>query len=131
MVRKQVLPRLWEYGMRWCSGIMSLTYTSAGDLNGNIPLSKVTGEMLDRSEFLDFGFYDYVWYKDNSGLWPQLPGRWLGVADSHGNLMCYHVLNQNGKVVARSSVQRVTQLELQTNEYKTLFDTFDVKIKKS
>ena len=39
MVRKQVPSRLWDYGMRWCSDIMSLTYTSAGDLNGTIPLS--------------------------------------------------------------------------------------------
>ncbi len=43
--------------------------------------------------------------------------------------MCYHVLNNNGEVVARSSVQRVTQLELNTNEYKTLFNIFDTNIK--
>ena len=53
---------------------MSLTYTSAGDLNGTIPLRKVTGETPDISEFLDFGFYDYVWYEDNAGLGTQLPG---------------------------------------------------------
>ena len=108
---------------------MSLTHTSAGDLNGCIPLSRVTGETLDISEFLDYGFYDYVWYKDNAGLGPQLAGRWLGVAESRGNLMCYHIINQNGKVVARSSVQRVTQLELQTTEYKTMFKALDKSIK--
>ena len=129
MVQKQVSPRLWDYGMKWCANIMSLTHTSAGYINGCIPLSRVTGETSDISQFLDFGFYDYVWYKDNAGLGPQLPGRWLGVADSHGNLMCYHVIKQNGEIVQRSSVQRVTQLELQTNEYKTLFTTFDSNIK--
>ena len=44
MVHNQVPPRLWDYGMQWCSDIMSQTYTSAGDLNGIIPLSKVTWE---------------------------------------------------------------------------------------
>ena len=129
MVRKQVPTRLWDYGMKWCADIMSLTHTSAGDLNGCIPLSRVTGETPDISEFLDFGFYDYVWYRDNAGLGPQLAGRWLGVAESRGNLMCYNIINQNGKVVARSSVQRVTQLELQTTEYKTLFEALDKSIK--
>ena len=129
MVRKQVPTRLWDYGMRWVTDIMSLTYTSSGDINGCVPLSRVTGETPDISEYLDFGFYDRVWYKDNAGLGPQHPGRWLGVADYQGNLMCYNILNQNGAIVSRSSVQRVTQLELQTDEYKTLFHDFDQSIK--
>ena len=129
MVRKRVPTRLWDYGMRWVTEIMSHTFTSAGDINGCVPLSKVTGETVDVSEYLDFGFYDRVWYHDNAGLGPQRPGRWLGVAERQGNLMCYHVLNENGKVVSRSSVQRVTQLELQTTEYIELFKEFDTKIK--
>ena len=129
MIRKRVPTRLWDYGMRWVTDVMSITHTSAGDLNGCIPLSRVTGETVDISEFLDFGFYDRVWYKDNCGLGPQRPGRWLGVAERQGNLMCYHVLNENGNVVSRSSVQRVTQLELQTTEYTDLFNEFDTSIK--
>ena len=39
--------------------------------------------------------------------------------------MCYHILNLYGKVISRSSVQRVTQLELQTIEYKGMFEDFD------
>ena len=129
MIRKQVPTRLWDYGMQWAADVMSMTHTSAGDINGCIPLAKVTGETPDISQYLDFSFYDRIWYKDNAGLGPQLPGRWLGVADSHGNLMCYHILNQNGEVIARSSVQTVTQLELQTTEYNNLFETFDTAIK--
>ena len=45
------------------------------EINGCIPLSRVTGEIPDMSVFLDFGSYDYVWYKYNAGLGPQLPGR--------------------------------------------------------
>ena len=116
MVRKQIPTRLWDYGMRWVTDIISLTYTSAEAINGCVPLSRVTGETADISEFLDFGFYDRVWYKDNAGLGPELPARWSGVAEKQGNLMCYNVLNQNGKVLALSSVQRITHLELQTSE---------------
>ena len=56
---------------------MSLTYTSVGGINGYVPLCRVTGETADISEYLYFGFYDRVWYKDNAGLGPQYPGRWL------------------------------------------------------
>ena len=43
--------------------------------------------------------------------------------------MCYHILNQKGNVIARSSVQRVTKLDLQTTEYKELFESYDDSIK--
>ena len=134
MVRKRVPIKLWDYGMRWVTDIMSLTYTStrdieAGDWLGCIPFSRFTEETADISEYLDFGFYDQVWYKDNAGLGPQHPGRWIGVASKQGNLMCYHILKQNGKVLVRSSVQRVTQLELQTTEYKGMFEDFYRSIK--
>ena len=43
--------------------------------------------------------------------------------------MYYYILNNNAKVLSRSNVQRVTQLELQTDEYKLLFVEFDNHIK--
>ena len=43
--------------------------------------------------------------------------------------MAYHILNQNGKVVSRSSVQRVTELELQTQEHSKKFDEFEDAIR--
>ena len=70
-----------------------MTHTSAGNrLKGAVPLEQVTGNMVDISEYIDFGFYDKVWYKDNAGLSPAKPGRWLGVSHCTRQLMCYHVL---------------------------------------
>ena len=74
MIRKRVPTCLWDYGMRWVSDIMAHTHTSAGDINGCIPLCRVTGETVEISEYLDFGFYDQVWFHDNAGLGPQRPG---------------------------------------------------------
>ena len=31
------------------------------------PIESVTGETTDISEYLDFGFYDSVWYHENAG----------------------------------------------------------------
>ena len=129
MVRKRVPEALWDYGYRWVSEISSLTHTSAGGLNGCIPITNVTGETPDISEYLDFGFYDEVWFKDNAGVAPPEPGRWLGVADRTGRLMTYVVLNQKGEPVSRSSVTRVTNLEKQTAAVRDIFNKFDEAIR--
>ena len=109
---------------------MSRTYSAAGELHGNIPITTVTGETEDISEYLDFGFYDKVWYKDNAGLDPAQAGRWLGVASRTGRLMTYHILTSKGEVVARSTVQRVPYLELQLDEVKNTFKAFDDEVAK-
>ena len=128
MIRRRVPKHLWDYGVVWCSEIMSLTHSSAGSILGGIPLENVTGETPDISENLDFGFYDHVWYKDNAGVGPFIPGRWLGVSHRTGRLMTYYILTQTGTVVSRSTVQRVTNLELQETSVKEIFVKYDVEI---
>ena len=107
---------------------MQRTYVRGHRINGGVPLQNVTGETVDISEYLDFGFYDRVWYHDNAGLGETLPGRWLGVSKHVGGQMCYHVLTKTGQVLSRSSVWRVTNLELQTDVTKQVFKDFDALI---
>ena len=128
MVRVRAPPQLWDYGMKYICEISSLTYTQAGSLQGGIPLCQVTGETPDISEYLDFSFYDPIWYKDNAGASPFEPGRWLGVSVTTGRLMTYHVLTKKGTVLSRSTVQRVTTLELSTENVKKIFTEFDASI---
>jgi hypothetical protein len=54
--------------------MMQRTSTQAGGLRG----AEVTGETLNISEYLDFGFYDHVSFKENAGLGVTSIGRWLG-----------------------------------------------------
>ena len=108
--------------------VMSLTNSTAGSINGVIPLEQVTGETLDISEYLDFGFYDKVWYKDNSRLGELLPGRWLLVSSTTGRLMCYHVLTQTASVISRSTVQQVTNLERKNKSIEDTFRKFDYEV---
>ena len=64
MVNSKVPRRLWDYGLCWVCDIQNRTSNSAMDLGGRCPLEKVTGESVDISEYLDFSFYDWVWYKE-------------------------------------------------------------------
>ena len=113
MFRKRVPRKLWDYGMRWVCETMQRTWLRNHRIDGGIPLEFVTGETLDISEYLDFGFYDQVWFHENAGLGEPQLGRWLGVSHRTGGPMCYHVLKTNGSVLSRTSVWRVTNLESQ------------------
>ncbi len=128
MIRKRVPRKLWDYGVRWTTQVMQRTSTQAGGLRGACPLQAVTGETVDISEYLDFGFYDHVSYKENAGLGATAIGRWLGVSHRVGGLMSYWVLTQTGTVISRTTVQRVTNLEKETDETKASIKEFDAEI---
>ena len=74
MFKKQVPRRLWDYGMRWVCDTMQRTYLRGNSIDGGIPLQQVTSETVDISEYLDFGFYDRVWYWDNNTKDAPKPG---------------------------------------------------------
>jgi hypothetical protein len=119
MVRKSVPQKLWNFGLQWVCDIQNCTAnTSSRGLDGRCPLERVTGETVDISENLDFGFYDWVWYRENAGLGRTKLGRWLGVSHRIGSLMSFWVIASTGKVLLRTTVQRVTNLKLQVEENK-------------
>ena len=92
--------------------------------DGRTPLEKVTGDTPDISEYLDFDFYDPVWYLHETGEEPQI-GRWLGIAHRTGGAMCYFVLTQTARVLQRTSVQHVTEEDLKNPVQKKRLETFD------
>ena len=92
MHRKRVPRRLWDYGLKWVSEVHERTSSDAPDLKGRTPLEWVTGDTVDISKYLDFGFYDWCSYHKNAGLGPTKLGRWLGVAHKVGGLTSYWVL---------------------------------------
>jgi hypothetical protein len=103
MFRRNLSKIFWDYGMRWVCEVMSRTHTRPQRIDCGIPLEKVTGETVDISNYLDFGFYDYVVYRDNAGLSESKIGRWLGVAKNVGTMMTFYVLTRTGQVVSRTN----------------------------
>ena len=74
MIGERVREECWDYGLTWISEISSLTHSSTGSINDNIPLDVVTSDTPGISEYLDFDFYDAVWFKKNAGSSPYKPG---------------------------------------------------------
>jgi hypothetical protein len=56
-------------------------------------------------------------------------GRFLGVSHRVGNLMSYWILPVTGRIISRTSVQRVTNLELQEDNLIRRCRAFDLAIK--
>ena len=77
-----------------------------------------SGETPDISQYLDFGFYDWVWYKENAGLDVPRVGRFLGIANSSSNLLTFSILPESGIPIQADTVQLVTEPEKGTDATK-------------
>ena len=90
--KKQVPPRLWDFGIAQICEITNITVSSSRYTAGSTPLEIITGETPDISEYIDFSFYDWISYRSNAGLGEESLGRWLGVSHKIGKLMSYWIL---------------------------------------
>ena len=90
-------------------------------------LEMITDEIVDIIEYLDFVFWDLVWFTSDSQDGPCL-GRWLGFFHRVGSVLCYHILKSNGKVESRTTVQHVTRDDLEQPGTKAQIDSFNTAL---
>jgi hypothetical protein len=109
MDRKQVPARLWDFGLVHEGAL--LTCISRGH-DGRTGYEEVTGNTPDISEWLDFEFYDLVWWLDR----PTKPSitmvqrclaRWLGILYRVGSDLCFWLITESGKIISKTSVEHV------------------------
>ena len=111
MTEKKVPKRLWDYGFKHAAKMMQ--FVPRQSLGNRTPIEAVTGKTPDISEYLDFDFYDLVWYFP--GVHPSISeenralGRWLGVSHRIGSDMCYWIMPVSGNPIAETTVQHVTR----------------------
>ena len=66
--------------------------------------------------------------RNNAGIGVPEVGRWLSVSHRVGHLMSYCILPESVIPVTCTTLQRMTNLEKQTYEYKARMKEFDVKL---
>ncbi len=74
----------------------------------------VVGRAPDISEYLDYYWYQTVWYYDQEAQFPEdhrKLGKWLGVAHRVGQALCYYILPASAKPIVRSTIQSLTDKE--------------------
>jgi hypothetical protein len=77
------------------------------------PWSKRRGETPDISAFLQFRFYEKVYYHDPSQKFPstkEKTGYGLGIADNVGDRLCFHILTTDTHRVIERSVIRSAEI---------------------
>ena len=89
---------------------MHITALFVSDFQGRTPFEELTGETPDIYQLLYFRLYDSVWFREDAVLGDTKLGRFLGVSHSVGSLVSYWVLPSSGIPIARTTVQRVTNL---------------------
>jgi len=129
MTKRDVPERLWDFGLIWVCETDNLAASSTKYAGGRTPTEIISGETPDISEYLDFGFYDWAIYRTNAGLSEPNLGRWIGVSHKVGQLMSYWILTSSGHVISCVTVQRLTNAEQQTDEWKKKMNNYDKKVK--
>jgi hypothetical protein len=102
----------------WDLYVAEILSITARSTTGRPGIEEVMRDTIDISEWLDFRFYDYVWYWDEKKVdmtnEQRLIGRWLGIAHRIGRNMTYWILKKAGHVIARSTVQHVITSDVST-----------------
>jgi hypothetical protein len=98
--------------------------------NGEVPETIMTGSTADISHISEFGWYDWVMFRDNTPTYPDaklILGRYLGPATDIGLALTAKILKSNGQFVCRSTL-RLTSNELQCRVHIDIRTTFDRSI---
>ena len=129
MRSSQVPPRLWDYGLVYITELQSILARGIDQRPG---IERVTSNTVDISEWLDFDFFDRVWYWDQQ-IMDMMDkqariGRWLGISHRVGSDLTYWILTESGTVIARSTVQHIAISDMATDAMKTRMQTFDTNL---
>jgi hypothetical protein len=94
----------WDHGFEHTDEIRQ--NLARKNLGWRTPFEVFTVDTPDVSDLLDFGYYDLVWYWDQTSARfltdPRQLGRWLGRDHAHGPAMCYKILKPNGHWIVHS-----------------------------
>jgi hypothetical protein len=115
---------LWDFAIERRAAIMNLTARDTNKLRRLNPYTATYGDVGDISNLCQFGWFEWVWYlEDRKASRFGFPhaikklGRCLGPSRGFGNELCQWVLSQNGKVLPRRTIARLSPAELAvTNE---------------
>ena len=130
MHKKTVPKRLWDFGLVVESKI--LTQIACGQ-DRHTRYEELTGQTSDISEWIDFEFYDLVYWYDR----PNKPdvsnnvrrlARWLGILHRVISGMCYWLITESGKLISKNSVEHVTRDGMLASGTKQHIDILNTKL---
>jgi hypothetical protein len=118
---------LWDFCTKYTIELRNRIARPLPQLHGRTPYEVITGNTPDISEFLEFTWYQPVWYYESTTFPAQTKhlARLLGVAHKVGQAMCYWLLPVSAIPIARTTIQEVSQHELQSEDFQRQLTHFD------
>ena len=93
--------KYWLICMLYVVGLLNVLANAKGE----IPNTVLTGEVTDVSPYIDYHFWQPVFYEDHTDEKEKL-GRWCGPTDRIGDALTYWVLtNDTHRLIARSNIR--------------------------
>ena len=130
MTKKKVPKRLWDFGLVHEGELLSRI---ARGHNRRTGYEEITGDTPNIAEWLDFEFYDLVWWLDRSKK-PNINddtrrlARWLGVSHRVGSDLCYWLITESGQLISKTSVEHVVRDDYLQEDTKRKISEFNEKI---
>jgi hypothetical protein len=106
---------LWDHCLELEALVHSNTSNDIYMTNGQVPKTVMKGLTADVSHIAEFGWYDWVMFRDNVPAYPDdnmVLGHYLGLAIDTGSALTAKILKDNGIFVCCSTLRHLTQQEL-------------------
>ena len=114
MIRTGSPKVLWDHCIELEALIRSNSVNGIYMTNGQVPETIMKGTTADISHISEFGWYDWVMFRDNTPTFPDdkmILGRYLGPATDVGPIMTSKILKSNGQIVYRLTARSLTPEE--------------------
>jgi hypothetical protein len=122
---------LWDHCIQLEALIRSLTGNSVYMTNGKVTETIMTGSTADISQICEFGWYDWVMFRNNVPTFPDVKlilGRYLGPASNVGSALTAKILKSNGQTVCRSTLRHLNDKEIHCPIHQEMRRVFDETI---
>ena len=133
-MKKSACPaRLWDYCAELQAKIRCHMAHNVTTLNGQVPKTMVTGNNADISELVEFGWYQWIYYRDATTsftLTEEELGKYLGPYENIGSKMSMWILKYNGEIVSRPTLRTLTDSEIASDTENTKRDIFNKPVNK-
>ena len=116
--------KLWDYCWEHITHLRNLTASDHRLLDDETPYQKVYGSTPNITEFVQFKWFEWIWFYDTKNPLKESLGRYLGSAQNCGEGFTSYILTKNGKVIVRSSLRPITDEESTSNIVVESMKTF-------
>jgi hypothetical protein len=122
---------LWDHCLELEAYVRSCTSIDTYMTAGQVPETIMTGNTANISHIAEFGWYDWVMFRDNEPSFPDdklILGHYLGPAIDTGLALTAKILKSNSVFVCRSTLRHLTDEELDSSVHKDMRHKFDESI---